>query len=137
MNLVKAIALAVALLAGGCATGGAAISDPTMIFAAADWTAEVDAAVKAAGWGDRIDEIKAHLNEDGGGWPANLADGSTRWLQGDRLKDYKVQEIARLRFYDQDAVLLHVPAAANQHLPEGWKPAADFFVLMGVDGVTG
>lgn len=131
-----AIALVAALLAGACATGPA-ISDPAMIFAAADWTDDVDAVVKTAGWGGRSNEIKAHMNETGGGWPASLSDADTRWMQGQRLKDYKVREIARLRFHDQDAVLLHVPAAENQHLGEGWKPARDFFILISAEGFSG
>ena len=86
-------------------------------------------AVKAAGWSDRADQIKAHLNEKTG-WPTNMADEETRWLQMNVLKEYNVQEVTRLTYYDQPAVLLYVPAAANQHMGGGWKPKDDFFIVV-------
>jgi hypothetical protein len=32
-------------------------------------------------------------------------------------------------------VFLHVPAAANQHIPDGWKPTEDFFIMVSEAGV--
>ena len=52
-----------AMVMQACATSSASsyrhIADPEQIFAAADWTADVEAAVNAAGWADRKPEIMA------------------------------------------------------------------------------
>ena len=74
MKWLRQTTLAMALLASACATspgGGPGstyvhINDPEQLFSAADWTADVDAAVKAAGWSARAEEIKAHMNETSG-----------------------------------------------------------------------
>lgn len=143
MKLSKVISFAcisAVMLLQACATGPAGggafvqISDPEQMFSAADWTPDVDAAVKAAGWSARAEEIKAHMNEKGG-WPAKLADGDARWMQSDVVKLYQTDQIASLSFYDQPAVLLHIPASANQHMPDGWKPTTDFFIIIGAGGV--
>ncbi len=139
MNLLRIFPIAIAIAAGACATTPAAnsyvhILDAEMMFSAADWTSDVEEAVKAAGWSDRSEIMKARINEKGG-WPEKMKDQDARWFQKDRIKQYNVVEIARLSFYDQPAVLLHVPASANQHMPEGWKPAQDFFIVVGEAGV--
>ena len=141
MNLFRILPAAVVLATAACAStpGNGAfvhITDPQQLFSAADYTADVDAAVKSASWGDRADAIKAAMNEKGG-WPAKMKDESDRWLGGETVKSYRAVEIARLNFYDQPAVLLHIPAAANKHMAEGWKPANDFFVIIGKAGMPG
>ena len=139
MNLLRTFPIAIALAATACATTQASSSyvhilDAEQIFAAADWTPDLDAAVKASGWSDRAEIIKARMNEKGG-WPEKMKDQDARWFQKDRIKQYNVVEIARLSFYDQPAVFLHVPAAANQHMPDGWKPTEDFFIMVSEAGV--
>lgn len=139
MNLFRTVPAAIVLAAGACATTPAAnsyvhILDAEQIFAAADWTADVDAAVKAAGWSDRAEIMKARMNEKGV-WPEKMKDQDARWFQKDRIKQYNVAEIARLTYYDQPAVFLHVPASANQHMPDGWKPTEDFFIMISEAGV--
>jgi hypothetical protein len=104
------------------------------MFSAADWTTDLDKAARAAGWGDRIPEMQARLNESGS-WPAKMKDGDARWFEKDTIRKYNVREIARLSYYDQPAVLVVVPASANQHMPEGWKPAEDFFIVIGELGL--
>ena len=74
------------------------------------------------------------MNEKGG-WPEKMKDQDARWFQKDRIKQYNVAEIARLTYYDQPAVFLHVPASANQHMPDGWKPTEDFFIMISEAGV--
>ncbi len=49
---------------------------------------------------------------------------------------HKAVEIARLSFYDEDAVLLIFRAAANKHMAEGDSPTEDFFLIMGATGVS-
>ena len=110
------------------------IINSEQLFSAADYTADVDAAVKAAGWGDRAEAIKAAMNEKGG-WPAKMKDESDRWLGKDNVAKYNAVEIGRLSFYGQPAVLLHVPAAANQHMEDDWRPANDFFVVIAEAGL--
>ena len=47
------------------------IADPDHLFAAADWTTDLDAAVKAAGWEQRIPDIRAQndfLRAPPSGW---------------------------------------------------------------------
>lgn len=133
------------LLTPACATGAGEpasanavkIHQTDMLFAAADMTADLEAALRIAGWGDRLEQVKSHMNESGGGWPKKLADGETRHFQGEtQLKLYKAEEIARLSFYDQDAVVLVVRAAANKHMAEGWRPTEDFFLIMAADAVS-
>lgn len=111
------------------------IADPDHLFAAADWTADLDAAVKAAGWEQRIPDIRAHMDEKGG-WPEKMKDGDARWFGKDMIAKYNVVEIARLSFYGQPAMLLQVPAIANGHMPDGWKPAADFYLVMATGAFT-
>ncbi|RYG35896.1 MAG: hypothetical protein EON93_05900 [Burkholderiales bacterium] len=135
MNLLRifpaAIVFATAACAGMPGSGSYVhVAYPEMMFSAADYTADVDAVVKSAGWADRTDTIKAAMNEKGA-WPAKMKDESARWLQMETIKSYNTVELGRLSFYDQPAVLLHVPAAANQHMKDGWKPAADFFMIVG------
>ena len=139
MNLLRTFPIAIALAATACATTQASISyvhilDAEQIFAAADWTPDLDAAVNAAGWSDRAEIMKARMNEKGG-WPEKMKDQDARWFQKDRIKQYNVAEIARLTYYDQSAVFLHVPVSANQHMPDGWKPTEDFFIMVGEAGV--
>ena len=76
------------------------IADPDHLFAAADWTTDLDAAVKAAGWEQRIPDIRAHMDEKGG-WPEKMKDGDARWFGKDMIAKYNVVEIARLSFHDQ------------------------------------
>lgn len=139
MTLLRMFPIALVMAAGACASTPASntyvhILDAEQIFAAADWTADVDAAVKAAGWSDRAEIMKARMNEKGG-WPEKMKDQDARWFQKDKIKQYNVAEIARLTFYDQPAVFLHVPVSANQHMPDGWKPTEDFFVMVAAAGV--
>lgn len=128
-----------ALVLQACATTPAVsylhIADPDQLFSAADWTTDLDAATKAAGWGDRIPEIKAHMDEKGG-WPEKMMDGDARWFGKAIIAKYNVAEIARLNFHDQPAILLHVPANANGHMPDGWKPKADFYIVVGTAAFT-
>ena len=135
MTLLRIFPIAIVMTAGACATTPDAssyihIADPEQLFSAADWTPDLEAAVTAAGWQDRAEIIKARMNEKGG-WPANLADQDKRWFQKDRVKEYNAVELARLSFYGQPAALLHIPAAANRHMPEGWRPKEDFFIVVG------
>lgn len=111
------------------------ISDPEQLFSAADWTADLDAAVKATAWADRIPTIQAAMNETGE-WPANMKDGDTRWLQKEAISLYNVSVITRLTYYDQDAAIVYVPAAANRHMVGGWKPAKDFFIVVGSKAIA-
>lgn len=136
MRLIPALAAAIVLQACVSAPndGLVRITDPQQIFAAADWTDDLDKAAKAAGWGDRIPEMQARLDEKGG-WPEKMKDGEARWFQPDTIRQYNVREIARLSFYEQPAALLVVPASANQHMPEGWKPTADFFLVVAATGL--
>lgn len=136
MRLMPALAAAIVMQACASSPSEALvhISDPQMIFAAADWTVDLDNAAKSAGWGARIPEMQAALNEKGG-WSAKMKDGEARHFQPDTIKQYNVRVIARLSYYDQPAALVVVPASANQHMPEGWKPAADFFIVIGTAGL--
>lgn len=139
MRLFRVFPAAIALGLAACASTPANsayvhIADPEKLFSAANYSSDVEAAVNAAGWGDRDETIKAAMNEKGG-WPAKMKDESARWLGKDNVTKYNVVELARLTFHDQPAVLLHVPAAANQHMADGWKPASDFFIIIGKDGV--
>jgi hypothetical protein len=111
------------------------IADPDHLFAAADWTTDLDAAVKAAGWEQRIPDIRAHMDEKGG-WPEKMKDGDARWFGKDMIAKYNVLEIARLSFYGQPAMLLQVPAIANGHMPDGWKPTTDFYLVMATGAFT-
>lgn len=134
MNLLRIFPAAIVLGLAACASTPANgayvhITDPEQMFSAANYTADVEAAVKSAGWEDRAETIKAAMNEKGA-WPAKMKDESARWLQKENIKSYNVVELARLSFYDQPAVLLQVPAAANKHMAEGWKPASDFFLIV-------
>lgn len=132
-------AFSAAIVLQACATMLAAnyqhIADPDQLFSAADWTPDLDAAAKAAGWADRIPEIQAHLNEKTG-WPDKMKDGDARWFGKPTISKYNVVEIARLNYYEQPAVLLHVPANANGHMPDGWKPTADFYIVVGTGAFT-
>lgn len=132
---MRAILFAVAALSlQACATAPAVsyrhILDPQQLFSAADWTPELDAAVKAAGLADLVPDIQAHMDEKGG-WPAKMKDGDARWLQMRTIMTYNVAEIARLTFHGQPAILLRVPANANGHMPDGWKLQDDFYIVVG------
>ena len=132
---IKAILFAAAALSlQACATMPAVsykhILDPQQLYSAADWTPDLDAAVKAAGLADRIPDIQAHMDEKGG-WPVKMKDGDARWLQMRTITKYNVEEIARLNFHDQPAILLRVPSNANGHMPDGWKHTDDFYIVVG------
>lgn len=133
--VIASAAIVMQACASASNAASAHITDPQQIFAAADWTDDLDKATKSAGMGDRIPEMQARLNEKGG-WPEKMKDGDARWFQQSIIKAYNVREIARLSFYGQPAALVVVPVSANQHMPEGWKPAEDFYVVVGAAGVT-
>ena len=139
MRLLRIFPAAIVLGLAACASAPANgayvhITNPEQLFSAANYSADVEATVKAAGWGDRAEAIRGAMNEKGG-WPAQMKDESTRWLGKDNVTKYNVVELARLSFHDQPAVLLHVPAAANQHMADGWKLASDFFIVIGKAGL--
>lgn len=141
MNLLRIFPAAIVLGLAACASTPASgayvhITDPEQMFSAASYSPDVEAAVKSAGWEDRAETVKAAMNEKGG-WPAKMKDESARWLGKDNVTKYNVIELARLSFHNQPAVLLHVPAAANQHMADGWKPANDFFIVIGEAGMPG
>lgn len=133
MNMKAMLLAGAAVVLQACATAPAAsylhIADPQQLFAAADWTPELEAAVTAAGLGERIPAIQASMN-DTGAWPDKMKDGEARWLQMRVTMTYNVEEIARLTFHEQPAILLRAPANANGHMPEGWKPKDDFYIVV-------
>ena len=133
--VIASAAIALQACASASNAAPAHITDPQQIFAAADWTADLDKAAKSAGMAERIPEMQARLNEKGG-WPEKMKDGDARWRHQSIIKGYDVREIARLNFYGQPAMLVVVPASANQHMPEGWKPAEDFYVVVAAAGVS-
>lgn len=137
---LKPVLFATALFAvQACATAPTVaykhIADPQQLFSAADWTPELDAAVKAAGKADLIPQIQAALNEKGA-WPDKMRDGDARWLQMRTITKYNVEEVAALTYYDKPAVLLRVPANANGHMADGWKPRNDFYIVVSTDAFT-
>ncbi len=140
--LAVACAALAMLITPACATGAAAgpvsaarIIEPGEIFALVAWPEEGDAALKAAGWGDRIDEVKSHVGENTA-WPAALKNGDTRHFGAETIKTYRVEEVARFQYFKQDAVLLRVPAASNRHMGQDWRLDTDFFILIGAPGVA-
>jgi hypothetical protein len=112
----------------------ATISDPGEIYSTLEWRPELVAALTSAGREKELDAIKAHYTEPG--WPAKLASFDARQDGRDTIRLYKVEVITQFRFNNNDAVLLHVPAKTNQHMPEGWKPKEDFYIAIRSTGVA-
>jgi hypothetical protein len=141
-TIIAAVAAGVSLMLAACTTMASApptmpakIVAPGQIFAQVAWPAEGDEALRAAGWGARIEDVKAHVGEKTD-WPKAMKDGDMRHFQAETIKTYRVEEVARFRYFDQDAVLLYVPDAKNGHMGKDWRMGADFFILIGAAGVA-
>lgn len=103
-------------------------TDPQQVFSNAELRPQDEAAIKAAGFTGDLAEVKAHLN-DKTGWPPALANEEIRNFNWDTAKKYKVEKLASFSFYNQDAVLVRVPAAENKHMPQDWQLPVDFYIL--------
>jgi hypothetical protein len=151
--MLKSIRLAAAAAVLALATAGGAILAPVAaaqtakfapweakivkpgdLYSTADWDAGMEDAIKAAGYGGRLDEIKARSNEKG--WPAAMSDFDTRIDSPDIIKAYQGYAIAKFRFSDNDVVMLYVPAAQNGHMPDGWRPTSDIYVIIREVGIA-
>ncbi|MEQ1609687.1 MAG: hypothetical protein ABL956_12070 [Hyphomonadaceae bacterium] len=142
MIIASVVAGFALMLTSACATMASApttmpakIVAPGQIFAQVAWPVEGDEALRAAGWGGRIEEVKAHVGEKTN-WPQAMQDGDMRHVQAATIRTYRVEEVARFGYFDQDAVLLYVPAAKNTHMDNAWRLEADFFILIGAAGVA-
>ncbi|MBK8840629.1 MAG: hypothetical protein IPO30_18615 [Hyphomonadaceae bacterium] len=140
--LAAAFAGLALLMAPACATSAGAVSakevkiiEPGEIFSLVEWPAEGDDALRAAGWGDKIAEVKSHVGENSA-WPPSLKDGETRHFGAETIKTYRTEEVARFQYFKQDVVLLRVPAAKNRHMGKDWQLDTDFFILIGRAGIA-
>lgn len=143
--LAAAFAGLALVMTPACATGAGAaaavsatevkIIEPGEIFSLIEWPSEGDAALRAAGWGDRIAEVKSHVGENST-WPPSLKDGEKRHFGAETIKTYRAEEVARFQYFKQDAVLLRVPAAKNKHMGQDWRLDTDFFILIGSAGIA-
>jgi hypothetical protein len=118
---------------GQAPPGHVRLNDPGAMFSAADLSSGLAEAVVAAGVS--VDEVGAHINQAGGGWPRSLRSQDSRQFNMNIICSYNLVEITRLSFYDQPVVLVRVPAATNQHVPGGWKQAEDFYMVLGAQAV--
>lgn len=130
------------LMAPACATSAGVVSanevkivEPGEIFSLIDWPVEGDAALRAAGWGDTLAEVKSHVGENST-WPPSLKDGEMRHFGAETIKTYRTEEVARFQYFKQDVVLLRVPAAKNRHMGKDWQLDTDFFILIGRAGIA-
>ena len=150
MTIIKSMPKAVmAALAGlaflvlaACATGpdyaykpwGAAISDPSEIYSTWEWSKGIEDGLIDAGRKEEIETIKAHYTEKG--WPAKFASFDERADNQDTIKLYKSEVIAMFLNGDTPLVVLRVPAAQNKHMPAGWRPAEDIYVVIKQEAIS-
>jgi hypothetical protein len=134
--VMQALAGLAFLLLAACATGpdyaykpyGASISDPGEVYSTWSWGKEIEAGLIDAGRKDEIETIKAHYTEKG--WPAKFADFDTRVGNPDTIKKYRGEVIATFKNGDTPLVVMHVPAKDNGHMPEGWRPKEDIYIVV-------
>lgn len=112
----------------------AKIVKPGDLYSTPEWSTDIDAALKAAGQGGRLEEIKTRSNEKG--WPTTMSDFDKRIELPEIIKAFKSHAIAKFKFSDNDVVMLHVSAAENGHMPDGWRPATDIYIIIREAGVT-
>jgi hypothetical protein len=112
----------------------AKIVKPGDLYSTPEWSTDIDAALKAAGQGGRLEEIRARSNEKG--WPATMSDFDKRIESPELIKAFRSHAIAKFRFSDNDVVMLHVSAAENGHMPDGWRPATDIYIIIRESGVA-
>jgi hypothetical protein len=141
MTMMKSVAGALAglvfLVLAACASTGpdlaykpwsASITDPGEIYSTWKWDSVIEAALVDAGRKDQIETIKAHYTEKG--WPANLAKFQSRTDNPGIVKQYKTESIASFMNGKTPLVVLRVPADQNKDMPEGWRPAEDFYIVI-------
>ena len=113
---------------------GTSITDPGEIYSTWKWDKNIEGGLTDAGRAQEIETIKAHSTEKG--WPANLASGASRTKNPDIVKQYQAEAIATFRNGEEPIVVLRVPADKNKHMPEGWRPEQDIYVVIKQEAVA-
>jgi hypothetical protein len=147
MKTMKSVAGALAglvfLVLAACATSGeyaykpwgTSITDPGEVYSTWKWGKEIEAGLIDAGRGQEIETIKARYTEEG--WPEKLASFDARVDNPKIIKEYRAETIATFRNGDTPLVVLRVPADQNKHMPEGWRPAQDIYIVIKQSAVAG
>jgi hypothetical protein len=134
--VMQALAGFAFLVLAACASTGdyaykpwaATISDPGEMYSTWDWNKELENSLIDAGRKAEIETIKAHYTEEG--WPEKFKDFDTRIENPETIKKYRGEVIAVFPNGDTPLVVLHVPANQNGHMPEGWRPKEDIYVVI-------
>ena len=104
------------------------IADPGEIYSTWSWNKDIEAGIIDGGHKDQIETIKAHSTEKA--WPEKLANLKTRAANPDIIRQYRGQVIATFKNGDTPVAVVQVPAKENTHMPEGWKPAEDIYIVI-------
>lgn len=110
------------------------IEAPSQIVMNATVTPEMEAALDQAGWTDRLDIVRAGLDETT--WPAPLVSALEATVNEYIIRQYWFEPVARFDLGDRHCWVVHVPAARNAHMPAGWQPAADFFFVIPTTAIS-
>lgn len=110
------------------------IANPAEIYSTWNWNKDIEAGVIDGGHKEEMEKIKAHSTEKG--WPEKFADYNTRIKNPDIIKQYKGEVIATFKNGDTPIAVVKVPAKQNTHMPEGWKPAEDIYIVIKQDGLA-
>jgi hypothetical protein len=133
--VMQALAGLAFLALAACATGPefaykpwpATISDPAELYSDYAWGKDIENGLIDAGRKDQIETIKAHYTEKA--WPEKFADLNTRVASPDMIRKYQGEVIATFKNGDTPVVIMHVPASQNGHMPEGWRPKEDIYLV--------
>ena len=77
----------------------AKIVKPGDLYSTPEWSTDIDAALKAAGQGGRLEEIKTRSNEKG--WPTTMSDFDKRIESPEIIKAFKSHAIAKFKIQRQ------------------------------------
>jgi hypothetical protein len=113
---------------------GTSITDPGEVYSTWKWDKDIEASLVDAGRQADIEAIKAHYTEKG--WPESFRNLKTRGANPDIVKQYRAEAIAAFKNGSTPLVVLRVPADKNKHMPEGWRPAEDIYIVVKQDAVA-
>lgn len=80
--------------------------------------------------GDQTEVVLAHMNE--GVFPEGMDELDERMAAHDTLRRFKVKCVATL---SDGTTILHVRASKNKHMPDGFRPVEDFWMVFTSAGV--
>ncbi len=106
------------------------ITDPMQLFAGYLFSEKEEELVRNAVGAAKFDSVIANYQEIN--WPPRMVNLDERFQNLDKTKMYRVYLVTE---FPNDKVLLVAPKKRNKHMPEGYRPEKDFFMVLFKNGI--